>query len=488
MHSRIFLIFCACFALGVFFSSFADLSLFFGLFWIFLSLVFAGFSISPVFIHRKIIIFLSISLFAFGSGCFWFSFKAVSSSEIKTLENKIEEKIVLVLTVSEEPEERENHTNIVFETKEGVKIFTSANRYPALKYGDSAEVKGVLKSPEKFSSDFDWPAYLSKDEIYFQMFYPEIKLTSSGDSLSLKGGLYAIKEKFISSINRIIPEPESALLGGLTVGAKRSLPESLLEDFKKTGVAHIVVLSGYNITIVADAIIKLFNFLPSAFGIGFGFLSIVLFTLMTGASATAVRASIMAGVALLARSTGRVYEATMALVFAGFLMIICNPKILRFDASFQLSFLATLSLIYLAPVLEKRFLFFPKKFGIRTLASSTLSAQIFVLPLLLYKTGIFSAVSLPVNLLILPFIPATMLFGFLAGVADFIFAPFSLPFGWIAHGFLAYELKVVEFFAGLPLSSFSLPNFPLWLMWFSYFILIILIFISQKQNDASIQK
>ena len=182
---------------------------------------------------------------------------------------------------------------------------------------------------------------------------------------------------------------------------------------------------------------------------------------MTGAGAATTRAAIMAIIAMTARNTGRTYAPTLALVFAGFLMILVNPKMLIFDAGFQLSFIATLGLIYFAPIVEKKLLWVTKKFKAREFVAMTISAQIAVLPWLLYKTGNLSIFALPVNLLILGFIPYTMLFGFLAGAVGFVSTILSYPFGWIAYLMLVYELGVVRFFNTMPFSTVYISNFPL---------------------------
>lgn len=145
------------------------------------------------------------------------------------------------------------------------------------------------------------------------------------------------------------------------LGVKESLGEGLEEDFVDTGLVHIVVLSGYNVTIIAEAIIRTLSFVSVMAGIYIGGIAIAVFAIMTGAGATIIRASIMAILALIARATGRRYEITRALFIAGFLMILENPYILLYDISFQLSFLATVGLIYLSPVFENIFKFFPKE-------------------------------------------------------------------------------------------------------------------------------
>ena len=454
---------------GVLMRSFYDFGWNFALLFIFLGLTLVG--IFYIFKFQKFVFFAALFFFAFGLGVLRYDFKETRNAE---LENKIGQKISFQGVIIDEPDEKENYTRLVVEEdKTKTKILAAARRYPIFRYGDRVEIFGKLGQPEKFS-DFDWPVYLAKEDIYFEMAYPQIKLISSDGGFWLKRQLFGIKEKFIANLSAVIPEPNAGYLAGLTVGAKQAMPKSLLEDFRKTGVIHIVVLSGYNVTIAAYAIMKILGFLPQIVGISLGIFGIMLFALLTGASATVVRASIMASLALLARATGRIHQITVALLAAGFLMILHNPKILRFDSSFQLSFLATLALIYVSPIVENKLSFVPKKFNLREIAGATISTQIFILPFLLYKMGLFSAVALAANLLILIFVPATMFFGFASGIAGFISQILSIPFGWIAYAFSAYELWVVDIFSKLPFASFNI-SISFWPMILIYSIYIIIL-------------
>lgn len=412
--------------------------------------------------NRKLIILIAIFIISFGLGVARYELEDYKGTNLQEGRINIEGIIV------DEPDERENYTSFVVKTgRDKILVYTA--HYPEFRYGDKIEMTGMLKKPENIDPDFDWQAYLGKDDIYFEVFYPEIELVSSGNGFWIKEQLFALKENFLNTLGQIIPEPNSSFVAGLTVGAKKSIPQNLQEDFRKTGIIHVVVLSGYNITIVSDTVMRFFSFLPRILGITLGVLGIILFAIMTGASATVVRASLMALLVILARVTGRFYEISWALFVTGFLMILHNPKILRFDSSFQLSFLATLALIYLAPFFEKKLTFITKKFNLLGIVSATLATQIFVLPLLLYKMGILSLVSLPVNLLILPFIPATMFFGFMTFLL-------KIPFGWISYVLTQYELWIVKIFASLPFVSTTISNFPLWLMLVIYALYIIIIY------------
>ncbi len=387
--------------------------------------------------------------------------------------------------VIDEPDFRDTNTKLIVlaggaavTSKE--KILITTERYPRYSYGDRLEIEGVLKKPIAFAGNdgkvFDYPAYLGKDGIYYTMFPRSIKKIGEGGGNVVKRTLFRLKSAFLERIGRVIPEPQASLLGGLVVGAKRSLGGDLLDKFRRAGIIHIVVLSGYNVTIVAEFIMRTLSFLPSVLTRSFGVGSIALFAVMTGAGATVVRASIMAILVVIARATGRTYQITHALIVAGFFMVLQNPKIIAFDSSFQLSFMATVGLIYLAPKLESYFGWVPTKWQLREFATATIATQIFVLPMLLYKMGALSIVAFPVNLLVLPVIPITMLLGFFTGVAGFVNTFFALPFSFVTTVLLSYQLFVVDIFARLPFASVTIEHFSLFATVSTYVLYGVILF------------
>ena len=377
--------------------------------------------------------------------------------------------------IVDEPSKRENSTQIVIKTEDSSeRILITTERVSTFQYGDLVSVKGLIREPENFITDndreFDYINYLSKDKIFYRMTFPQIEVLDSGQGNIFREKLFILKGILISKMNRIISSPESEYLGGSIFGVKESLGKELEESFRRTGLIHVVVLSGYNVTIVANSILKVFSFLPHYAGLSLGVVSIVFFALMTGASATIVRASIMAILAIIGKASGRTYAITRALFLAGILMILHNPKILIFDPSFQLSFMATLGLIHLSPVLAKKLQFLPEKYQIRELAASTLATQIFVLPLLLNMIGEMSIIAPITNLLVLPVVPVTMFFGFITSVAGLVSVYLSSVPGFITFLLLTYQIKIVEFFGSLPFASVQIKIFPIWLMLLVYLL------------------
>lgn len=402
------------------------------------------------------------------------------------LERKIDQSVLLRGVVIDEPDVREDDMRLTVridtlgeESVDPSKVLVTTELYPEWQYGDVVQVSGKLQKPEAFVTDegklFKYDEFLAKDRIFYRMYRPTLEKVGEGGGNWFIGNLFALKRTLIAQVERMIPQPHAALVGGVVFGAKRALGEELQDDFRTTGLIHIVVLSGYNVTIVAEFIMAVLFFLPFTLQLIVGTLAIIGFALMTGAGATIVRASIMAILVLIARATGRVSDMTRLLFIAGFLMLLVNPKILVYDASFQLSFLATFGLLYVSPLIAPYVSRVTERFGLREVLIATLATQIFVLPAILYKMGEVSLVAVPVNMLVLLVIPMTMLLGFLAGVVGLFSTLLAWPFAFGAFFLLSYELFIVHIFSSLPFASLHIPQFPLWGVGIWYLVYVVML-------------
>lgn len=514
---RLFFIFLAGFAGGICFRSFFDFGVSFA---VFIAMLGVSLFLYEWFGAKKKIsiavpaddiarkryfgntLFFSVLVFAAGVGMLRFDATEIFRSNV--LETRISSYIIAEGTVSDEPDARENTAHLVVRLdvlEEGEsgkiildpdeKILVITELYPRWNYGDRVRVAGTLIVPESFVTktgrEFDYAGFLAKDGIRYEMIRPHLERIGLRAGDPVRSILFTAKNAFMTRIQNILPEPQSSLLGGILLGAKESLGSALLDDFRVVGLIHIVVLSGYNVTLVAEGIMRALSFFPRIFSIVFGAGSVILFAILTGAGATVVRASTMALLVVLARATGRTYDITIALFAAGFLMLAANPRILVFDPSFQLSFLATLGLLYGAPIAERYLGFITKKFNLRDIAAATVATQVFVLPLLLYMTGQLSIAALPVNLLALPAVAPVMLFGFLAGLAAFFGTVIAFPFMIVTHILLSYMLVLVALFSAMTFAAVSISAFPAWGMWAMYSLYAV-VFIKLKDHFADARK
>lgn len=398
------------------------------------------------------------------------------------------QKISFEATISEEPDVRDASTCYTVKplTSKNL-VLLVADRFPELQYGDEIKVSGKLDLPKNFDlpaqagsdngTEFDYISYLSKDKINFLIYRPNLEKIESGGS-KIISSLYFLKNIFIKNISAVVPEPNSSLLSGVIFGAKQSLGQNLLDDFKKVGLIHIVVLSGYNITIIAVGIFYLTSLLGKRkLGFVVSAVSIVLFSVMVGLGATVIRACIMALISILAVFLGRPADALRWLFIAGLLMLLWNPLILFYDPSFQLSFMATLGLILFSPFIlsfiskHKFQKFIPTKFGLREIISSTLAVQLFVLPLLVRMSGFVSVISFIINPIVLPLVPWAMGFGALTGalgIIPWIGQILSWPFGIISYFITQIIIFITEFSARLPLATLQIGTISLWIIFVWY--------------------
>lgn len=491
------LLFTLLFLLGVFISSYNLISLSVVLFFFLISL---SFYILYVFKKDTLFIIIFIVFFAFSFGLL--RAHIYTQTHVPLIDEFIENDVLVSGTVVSEPIKKESYVRYIIETdfiqqnetKYVVeqKLLIYDDVLSNVFYGNTVEAQGEIAIPKNLYSEmsllqgsqFDWGTYLKKDAIFYELFFPEITIIQEEpNSIYRKGKqtLFKLKQEFINNLETAIPEPESSLAAGEVVGVKNLLGDTLEKKFRETGIIHVVVLSGYNVTIVADSIVKSLSFLPASSALYFGIFGIILFAVLTGGGATIVRASIMAILVLVARRYGRVYNITNALFITAFVMVFFNPMILAFDPSFQLSFLATLGLIYLAPHVEQKISFITNQLSLRSILAATIATQLFVLPLLISMTGEVSIVSLVVNMLILPIVPITMFFAFLTGVAGFVSYIAANIFGFIASLFLSYQLLVVDVFSGVPFASIKLLPHSIYFI-IGIYVLGYLLYIFRRRN------
>lgn len=255
--------------------------------------------------------------------------------------------------------------------------------YPSYTYGDRITASGTLEK-----------RVINRWYSRFRLMYPQIKLVKSGNNLII--GLKSVLERWYG---RVLPEPEASLLAGIAWGSRRGLPEEFWQQLRQTGTLHIVVASGYNVSVVIGSAILLFSgLLKRQTAIVLGIAAVAVYSVIAGLEPAIIRAALMGSLAYFGQILGKQGAGFRLLIIAAAAMLLVNPLYL-FDIGFQLSFMATLGLIIISPRLPRRL---PK-----TMAE-TLSAQIMVTPLILIYFGRLSPFSIVVNSLILWLVPYAM--------------------------------------------------------------------------------
>ncbi len=378
--------------------------------------------------------------------------------------------VALEGVVVREPDIRERSQHLYLRTGTEDIVLVITDRYESVTYGDRLSVVGTLATPEAFTTDlgrtFDYPGYLLARGVEYQVRYPDITILARSEGGVVRTALYILKQRFIAALGQVVPEPAAGLAAGLLLGVKQSLGELLELAFRQSGIIHIVVLSGYNLMIVAGFVMLVLSYIAGlrlrvVLGIG----ALLLFATMVGWSATVARATVMAVLALLALLLGRQYLVLRALVLAAVVMLAINPLLLVYDIGFQLSFLATLGLVLVAPQLETALLTGTWWQPVRQFLVATLAAQVAVTPLLLYHMGEVSLVALATNVLVLPAVPLAMLLSFLTGVAALLLPAAAPVFAYPTTAVLVYIIEQARFWAGVPYATLPVPAFSfLWVV------------------------
>lgn len=379
-------------------------------------------------------------------------------------ESEVGMRVEVRAVVDDVPDVRENHQRVVLKEEDGSRVLAVVPLYPELSYGERVTVSGVRTLPETFETEsgrvFRYDQYLHARTIGSVLSYATVHEIREREGVyHVRGVLLDVRKKLEEGITLGIPEPEASLALGMLLGGKQGLGPDLIEVFTIVGLLHIVVLSGYNVMVVAESVLSVMRRFGKRIALSIAGIVLVLFVVMAGGGSAALRALLMALIALLARYTGKTYGALRALALVVLLMLLVNPLLLLYDPGFGLSVMATLGLILGTPLFEK---VLPNRMpkALREVVSTTLGAQVFVLPLLLYETGNLSLVTLPVSVLILPIIPLAMGLSFIGALGALLMPPLALLLSFPAYLVLLYITTVATVASTLPFAHITLGVFP----------------------------
>jgi competence protein ComEC len=374
--------------------------------------------------------------------------------------------------LAEPPDVRDTYTNLRIETERirlaGEPSFQSVHglllAHVAFsgdwRYGDRLRLQGQLITPPEFEG-FSYRDFLYRQDIYTLMDWARVERIQRGQGSPWLAAVYVLKERALSTLYRLYPDPEAALLAGILLGVENGIPRQVSQAFRDTGTAHIIAISGFNITILAGLFLKIFSRLlgrwRGALAAGIG---ISLYTLLVGASPSVVRAAIMGGLSLFARQVGRRQDGLNSLAFVAALMALWDPLVL-WDVSFQLSFAATLGLVLygspsqavvasvagrvLPPTEAQRLASLVGEYFLFTLA-----ALVVALPVTIYHFQRLSLSALIANPLVLPAQPAVMVLGGLAVLLGMLWLPLGQVAAYLAWPFVVYTIRMVELLGRIP--------------------------------------
>lgn len=361
-----------------------------------------------------------------------------------------------------------------------LQIWTS--QFPEYSYGDELRIVGEPVSPAE-SGNTGYSAYLERQGIHSSVSYPQIRLIGRGRASQVLGAIYRIREVLAAQVAAVLPEPQSSLAQGVALGLRSHVPDSLNEAFRRTGTAHLLAISGLNLTIIIGMVLSIGKWLfgkKRSLYIWIALLFLWAYTMLTGMNPPVVRGAIMGSIFLAGEYLGRQRSSTVALVLAAAVMAGLEPGLLG-DVSFQLSFLSMAGLIFLAGplqstvnqwlsvALERRDALAGAARVISDSLIVSLGATLATLPLLAYYFGSISLVGLPATFLALPSQTPIIAGTMLASLSHLVIPIAGQVIAWFDWLFLTYFIMVVNAFNALPFASFKIAIEP-WQIWAYYVV------------------
>lgn len=311
-------------------------------------------------------------------------------------------------------------------------IWLTTSTGPDIKRGDQVSFKGKLA--KGFGT---FPAVMYRASL----------LGASRSPASDPAG--RVRDWFSNAVRSVIPEPGASLGMGYLTGQKSALPSDLADSLQVVGLTHIVVASGYNLTILVRLSRRLFMRISKYTATLSSFLMIASFVMVTGFSPSMSRAGLVASLSLIAWYYGHRFHPFVLIPFAAGVTVAIEPSYAWGDMGWQLSFAAFAGVIIIAPLIQ-RFFFGERKPGIlRQVLGETVAAHFATPPIIIAGFGVVSNVAVFANLLVVPLVPLAMLLTFLSGIfallAPSVAYVVAAPTDWL----LAYMINVAEYMAEL---------------------------------------
>lgn len=331
--------------------------------------------------------------------------------------------------------------------------------------GDRLELSGKFESPPTLGN-FWYRDYLARQGIVSILDFPDVKVVASDRGGGLEVALASVRACLSNALAAAMPEPQAGFAQGILLGMRGNISPDVLEAFNRTGMTHILAISGFNIALVASALsIVCGRLLRRGLAMVVVIIGIGAYTLMVGAGASVVRAAIMGSIVVFGAYFGRQSHLMSALLLAASLMTLHNPFVLS-DVGFQLSFLATAGLGLVAPPISGFLSRWPA--WIRNSLALTVAAQLTTTPVIAVNFQQLSVVALPANLLVLPAVPVTMLLSALTALGGAITPLLGEIIGWIDWLFVTYIVSIVEMLSELPWAAVASGSMPVALAWVYY--------------------
>lgn len=339
-------------------------------------------------------------------------------------------------------------------------IRVEAPYFPKISYGDKLRVEGVIE-------EYVFTPVESDNEIHQLVIKKPQIIFLPQNNIFISQAVF-LRSRVYENFNKVLPGNEAALLFGIVFGGSSGFSKEMKDSFRNTGVLHVVAASGMNVSMVGAFLLSFFSlFVKRRVALILALVGISYYALISGFEPSIIRASIMIGLAFTAGVLGRQNYAYFTLFLTAWIMMILSPGVI-FEIGFLLSFTSTLGIIAIKPVFDS-LRFMEKTKVVTDDISTTISAQIGSIPVMIGSFSAYSFISIFVNAIVLWTIPFLMILG---GIASF--CAIALPFVsfiplYIALPFLLYFENVVYRFGKIPLIHLDQVSV---VFWIGYYLLL----------------
>lgn len=381
---------------------------------------------------------------------------------------KYNKPVILIGKIISPPEETKSGNKFILKVSEvndfkaNEKVIVKIPRAYKASYGDIIAVGGFIKEPNKasFPLVFDYRKYLARNAVYTSFDVAAYEYIESSPNI-IKKAAFALRKDIVKKVDGYFKKPYADILKPLIIGDAASLEEEVKNDFIDAGLMHILVVSGTHVVFIGA--IFLFIFKLSGLSVKQASLLSIPFLLVyvvaTGANPPAMRAWIMFACIAFSLALDREPLIYNSLALSALLILIFQPQQL-FTASFQMSYAATIGIVFFYKYIISLFSFV-KNGMLRFLCATfavTASAQMALIPVCMFYFGKISLISFLSNVIVVPAVGFILALGIVFYVFTFIFSYVSLflsvVLSFMIHAMLAVTSVLANFsFSSVPVQK-----------------------------------
>ena len=431
-------------------------------------------------VHIKILIFLVIIIVAFTQIKYY---EGIFENKYKNINE--DDEISIIGTIVSDPQEKEYKTKYILKIdtinsnkkyKNTKVILYTKKEKETLKYGDKIELVGNFKLAQERRNPggFDYRFYLKTKKIYGIVTTKNTKRLKENNVNIISMIANKTANVIKNQSKKLLENKEACLLIGLLIGDTDEIDEETKEDFRNSNLTHMLAVSGLHVSYILLAVnyiitkVKIHKKLSKIIVM----LLILFFILVTGATPSVLRAGIMTIYLILGGIFYRRISVFSSLNLSLLVIIIMNPYCL-FDVGLQLSYAGTIGIVYLYPIIKEKI--YKKANSILI----TISANIVIIPIMMYNFNTISLTFFISNLLAGPIIGIIIILGFSIIIVSLIFFPIANIFSKILNLLIILFLNTAKACANLPFSKIFIIT-PTLKFIFLYYCLLVFIIIKER--------